>query len=368
MNKKCHCTKKCDCTKKCINIAGNILFYSEKNSVIATLDDLNKISHDKWKINNWCHPIMFPTTIIYNEISSSSKYHTGITRTNVIYVSNDYGTTFFIKMLDYSNLGCCDIAISNNEQYQVIITNKNSNNCSFVYISCDYGTNWDIKYCNFKTKDCCEDRCEITMQKVSISETGKYIVICGINTLLYSQNFGEEWNIIHLNKQFNCLLSNNFSYVKISTSGQYQTLASVTGDVYISTNYGMFWNLVKVGEGHGHSCKISHSYSGQYQILVYDTIIWHSYNYGASWNKIFENILTNKSKWINGVLSSNGKYIFVINDTNEIYYSYNLENPMQFTWHDKIENIFITNFFIYIFASDKHLYKCSDKLDLDLKG
>jgi hypothetical protein len=132
----------------------------------------------------------------------------------------------------------------------------------------------------------------------------------------------------------------------------------------------MFWNLVKVGETLQttftflYNYKISHSYSGQYQIIVHEKFIWYSYNYGASWNKIFENLLSNKTKWINGVLSSDGKYIFVINDNAEIYYSYNLANPTQFTWHEKIQNIFITNFFIYIFTSDTYLYKCPDKLDL----
>ena len=356
--------------KKCINIAGNVLLYSEKKSIIATLDDLHKMTPDKWNIHNWCSPVIFPSTIIYNEISSSSKYHTGITHSNIIYVSNDYGATFLIQMLDYSNLGCCDIAISNNEQYQVIITNKNSDNCSFIYVSTDYGMNWDIKYCNINGKKCCEDQREITMQKVSISETGKYIVICGENTLLYSHNFGEEWNTVNLNKQFNYLLSNYFSCVKISTNGQYQTVCSIAGDIYVSTNYGMFWNLVKVGETLQttftflYNYKISHSYSGQYQIIVHEKFIWYSYNYGASWNKIFENLLSNKTKWINGVLSSDGKYIFVINDNAEIYYSYNLVNPTQFTWHEKIQNIFITNFFIYILTSDTYLYKCPDKLDL----
>ena len=347
-----------DETKNYINIAGNILFYSKKNSIIATLDNLNNTTPDKWKINTWDNHIIFPLNIIYNEISSSSKYHTSITNTNHIYLSNDYGNTFYIKSLDYSTMGCCDVAISVNEQYQVIITNNNDEKCSFIYISDDYGMNWNIKYCNID--------CEINMKKVSISETGQYIVICGENTLLYSSNFGEEWNMCNLKKQFNYLLSGDFSCIKISANGQYQTLCSVGGNVYLSTNFGMFWNLVKFSRTTNPtnptlSISISYSYSGQFQIIVDGEFIWHSYNYGETWSKIFEN--KSNDYWLNGVLSSCGKYIFAINDNNEIYYSYNLLKPTKFTWtgKDNIQKIFITDYFIYI-TSNNCLYKCSDKL------
>jgi len=259
-------------------------------------------------------------------MSSTGQYQT-ITSTTGIYYSLNYGTTFTLSNISSSSF---NVSISASGQYQIARSSSN------IYFSTNYGKTW----INVLTA---------TAGSCNISASGQYSIVGSTISIYLSNNYGQSWKTLLItNKQYNAISasgqfitccgngqpvlisnnygetftqslgSNNYTFLSMSASGQYQTITLLSGtNVYISSNYGKDWTLTYVNATATAVNYIAISASGQYQILGGTSCAFYSINYGQSWN----NTGFSTGGAINVSISSNAQYIACVTATTEYYLS-----------------------------------------------
>ena len=104
--------------------------------------------------------------------------------------------------------------------------------------------------------------------------------------------------------------------VSISTTGRYQVAVEENGDIYVSKNFGIDWNI-KTNIGNAISNSISMSTSGQYQTASNGQNIYISSNYGETWDSVYN--FGNTQVFVG--VSLNGQYQNVISSGDSLYQS-----------------------------------------------
>lgn len=164
---------------------------------------------------------------------------------------------------------------------------------------------------------------------ISISANGKYQTTvqrtqdgntnpdCKMSSIWISDDNGKTWTNISLNL---AELTQNWTSIGISGSGQYQVASYQPGFIYLSTNYGVNWSKTNAPEASWYGVAISGN--GQYLLGASNLYksdensnIYLSTNTGQTW----EAKLTAKL-WLNCAISYTGQYMVAIafSDSNEV--------------------------------------------------
>jgi len=139
------------------------------------------------------------------------------------------------------------------------------------------------------------------------------IILKNIETFNYD-NFGQEW----IDITSATLGPKDWLACSISTNGQYQSVIDLSGDIYVSSNYGTDWSLQK-NIGRSPANQIAISTSGQYQTACSGSEIYVSNNYGSTWTLVFA---VGQSE-IFVSISLNGQYQTLISAGDAMYRSTN---------------------------------------------
>jgi len=233
-------------------------------------------------------------------ISTSGQYQTASNGKN-IYVSSDYGATW-TNVLSYGKADFF-VAISLNGQYQTLISAGDA-----MYRSSDYGATWTAF--SDDTHELYYSVLGFPTGGVTMSYNGQYQTIVSEN-IYYSSDYGVTWNTttdINTNDQRDWD-DHNWMGVDMSSDGQYQSAVEVTGEIYVSVDYGSTWDKIdeavvtdKQWQG------ISVSASGQYQTaIVKGGTIYVSTDYGQTWEQSEDTNVANR-QWQAISVSSSGIY------------------------------------------------------------
>jgi hypothetical protein len=172
---------------------------------------------------------------------------------------------------------------------------------------CSYGENWGI---NSSISE--------NWTSISMSGSGQYQTVIS-NNIYVSSNYGESW----MNK--NSLSS--LKSVSLSTTGQYQIvckLFSSLGDIWISSDYGNNWSNIQIEITSTYLYSTGISSTGQYQIIggfigsSSLSKVYVSSNYGQTWNDI---ILLSVATSIYVSISSTGQFQTAVAFSDFIYIS-----------------------------------------------
>jgi hypothetical protein len=160
-----------------------------------------------------------------------------------------------------------------------------------------------------------------------MSASGQYITAVTFFTsnlggnIYVSSNYGNTFTSVSS-------ISDNFLSICMSSSGQYQTVVSSTGNgystygngyLYISIDYGNTWNNVSSLNSTHLWSSVCMSYTGQYQMAVNTSpAVYMSLDYGNTWN--------NTKIWFSsgltiGAMSASGQYLSVATSGINIYSS-----------------------------------------------
>ena len=249
-------------------------------------------------------------------ISASGQYIVAtISNSNIIYYSNNYGSTnswktrYFISSAN----GIPTIAMSASGQYRTIVTSgtMGPDVSGNMYYSTNYGISW-IQVTNSLGQ----------WQSVAVSSSGQYqVAVCPINGIYVSTNYGVTWS------QTNNI-QNTWNNVVISASGQYIVVTiSNSNIIYYSNNYGSSnsWNTLSFISTANGIPTIAMSASGQYRTIVTSGTIgpgvsgnmYYSTNYGVTWNQV-----TNSTgSWSSVAVSASGQYQTSVVNGGNIYRS-----------------------------------------------
>ena len=126
------------------------------------------------------------------------------------------------------------------------------------------------------------------------------------------EDYGVKWVDVTTDK----IPNQKWLSVSISTAGRYQVAVEETGDIYVSKNFGIDWNI-KTNIGEANSNSISMSTSGQYQTASNGRNIYISSNYGETWNSVYN--FGNTQVFVG--VSLNGQYQNVISSGDSLYQS-----------------------------------------------
>lgn len=283
-------------------------------------------------------------TLVNNTNSGSSSQGTAISSTgqyqvsaitNIIFVSNDYGSTWTTN--NYSiNPYSASITSSGQTMY---IANSNGN----ALYSTDYGQTWNthsnitgaknivisgdgikILYTKngtnklFLSTNSGISFTEITSVPqaagIGMSKNGMYMVTRSISSSYISSNGGSTWSTLSTN-----LGGGHMPNIAISSDGQYMIATADPGysTNYFSSNYGVTWTTKTITSAY--RCDISDN--GKYMILnTYGGKFRYSYDYGVTFTESSVANISNYSQACS--ISGNGKYILIVD--NNGYYSYKI--------------------------------------------
>lgn len=220
-----------------------------------------------------------------------------------IYISFDFGTSWneVITMPEASPGQWTSVSISSSGQYQTACEWRKS-----LFVSSDYGSTWFDASIDLQES--------LYWQSVSISSSGKYQTAVATNVhddvkVFTSSDFGVTW--------FSPALSptpNNARSVSVSSSGQYQ-IFSACGKIYISSNYGQNWTVASAPGANACWTAVGVSSSGRYQTAaislspnVTDGRIYTSSDYGVTWIAASAPAPYDLSPWVSIAISSTGQY------------------------------------------------------------
>lgn len=210
----------------CISDDGSVIFINyEENNIMKLLKSIDYgdtwstcFTYDNWNINVSC--------------DSTGKYVFLCVHGHLLYISDDYGDTFFLKSLEAS--GYCDREPYINSDASFIIMygdimNETSNSISYAYDYFDYANGqfilipyWNHYY---------------------VSKNTQYQVRSSWQVLEHSNNYGNTWTSVDLTQIFETTDVAPKSY--ISNSGQYILIFNtVIQTCAISINYGDTWNVI----------------------------------------------------------------------------------------------------------------------------
>jgi hypothetical protein len=146
-----------------------------------------------------------------------------------------------------------------------------------------------------------------------LSSSGGYIYV--------SSNYGASFTFINTQTSPLPTINDNFLYISMSASGQYQTAVSNTtgggggsfgsGLLYISIDYGNTWNIkTQVSPSFSGSAwsSVCISYTGQYQLASSSSTLYISSDYGNTWT-ISQTLAS--SGYTYSAISASGQYLSV---------------------------------------------------------
>jgi hypothetical protein len=280
-------------------------------------------------------------------ISSSGQYQTVVGYDSQIWISSNYGVTWRATAANAgSALNWSAVGVSSSGQYQTAAINDGE-----VWTSVNYGNSW-VKAISVNKK----------WRNISISSTGKYQVASNEDTVYFSSNYGNSFNILstgHVGIELKVAISSTGQYISLCTpggvirtssdfgasylsrmatnywsciamsaTGQYQTAGIAgtamtggqTGRAWVSSNFGVDWVENQTIPNSTWS-SISISSTGQYQLLTPKggSMIMLSSDFGNTWTQI-----TISGIWMTASMSSSGQYQSVISNstnTNNITFS-----------------------------------------------
>jgi photosystem II stability/assembly factor-like uncharacterized protein len=143
-------------------------------------------------------------------------------------------------------------------------------------------------------------------------------------------NYGRSWvistNINDTSSNSNEIIptyTDNWLAISLSTTGKYQTTITLSGDIYVSNNYG-FSRIPNINIGTSESNSVAISFTGQHQTACNGKQILVSNDYGQTWNPTFQQGTSN----IFVSISLTGKYQTVVSCGDNVYTS----NDFGLTW------------------------------------
>ncbi len=167
--------------------------------------------------------------------SSTGQYLAAIeSNSGNIYVSNNYGQTWNDSTSSSSLSGSYfnGITMSGNGQY--LATSDGSGD---IYVSNDYGTSWVNETAGTSNSG-------YFTSSVAMSDTGQYMITNNGTDIFISSDYGQTW----VNTTSNTIFSGyNFNISAVSGNGQYMIVATYSGQLARSTNYGVSWQGINVG-------------------------------------------------------------------------------------------------------------------------
>ena len=127
-------------------------------------------------------------------------------------------------------------------------------------------------------------------------------------------NFGVSWSTSsHLNTT---VAPANWLACSLSTTGQYQSLITASGDVYTTSNYGASWtNTYNITVSQSNSVAIS--FTGMNQTISNGHKIWVSNDFGQTWTQTYNAGTSN----IFVGISLSGRYQTVVSSGDTVYTS-----------------------------------------------
>jgi len=253
----------------------------------------------------------------YGNIYISNNY--GINWSDpTIYISTNSGNTYNKN----SGLGWYSISVSGSGQYQYAIpVNTSSYSYSkYIYSSTNYGNTWYISNNNSTLNWTC----------ISCSSSGQYVIAgTKLNYLFLSSTYGINWNIT-CNINITNPTSKYWNSVSISSSGQYIYTASVSTQsspnndnrdtIYISNNFGISWISIKNSSSNNYWQSITCSSNGQYVYACSSsdynsTKIYDGIYISNDYGNSFAKTNATNTGWKCVSCSSSGKYVIAVSQT-----------------------------------------------------
>jgi collagen type VII alpha len=222
-------------------------------------------------------------------ISSTGQYQAAVASSGILYVSNNFGTSWSANTTmnsQHPGQSFTRVAISGNGQCQVVF----GNTAHTALISNDYGNNWILR------------QFPRTPYSYSLSFDGQYQITGGDNGSTgwsqLSNDYGSTW--------ISTGFSSFYRGTSISPSGQYMIFSSTSGSI-ISNDYGVTFRNTSGGRMSGMNS------TGQYQLIgVGGNTMSRSVNYGATWVVTAYNTPPFNISEINSIsLSESGQYVLV---------------------------------------------------------
>jgi hypothetical protein len=257
--------------------------------------------------------------ICYTAVSGDGKYMLADTCENQpdgkLYSSSDYGQTWSQKE---STRLWDGLAISNDGRYQLAVSSQSASTSpgfpiipGYVYVSSDFGNTWTAKVTD-ATRHWAHAR---------MSNDGKYqvaITLVGGNIAYGSSDFGNTWTPFTIN-------GSSPSDIQLSDTGQYMTatLGNTSINLYVSTDFGATWTLKYSNP----SCSpqgLAISANGSYQLLPVCNYTYSSNDGGNTWQ---QKVPSPYSVW-NPYLSISGsaQYQIINSFTNPDTFMYSSSN------------------------------------------
>lgn len=152
---------------------------------------------------------------------------------------------------------------------------------------------------------------------IAISETTKYVLLAHNSGVVLSSDFGKSFTNT-------TLAGATYFCVSVSDTGQYMLASASSGSTYLSTDYGVTWNLAVYGGRR--DCFVSGT--GQYMLAtnIDGASIVRSIDYGVSWTPITGNGIVSAV-----CCSDDGQYITAVSSGSTIKVS----NDGGLTWTSK---------------------------------
>jgi hypothetical protein len=145
------------------------------------------------------------------------------------------------------------------------------------------------------------------IESISMSSSGQYQTLA--STPAYtSSDFGNTWKVLN---------TMSLTNIAVSSSGQYQTGVNYGGKIYASSDFGNTWSDINISSAPW-SC-IGMSAQGDIQVACLDNVsnkLYISTNYGANWSSINYSAITSI---ISINISASGLYQYIVNNNNGNY-------------------------------------------------
>lgn len=248
-------------------------------------------------------------------ISGNGKYVYAIGENGDIYISNSNGKSFFssatiTKYDTYNTKTFLALDMSADGSVQSALDFSGN-----IYVSTDTGTTW-----NDPINISAVIETSFMPVKIKLSANGNIQYVIGFGNdgssyLIYSNDFGISWSELFSISQSDAV----FFGLATSSSGQHITLGSMTGDVYISHNFGKTFeknNIIPNTNNYVQQISdLCMSACGEYQSLITlaifggsigSPITYVSNNYGKTWKPIANT--TNYSIGSSIAISDSGQY------------------------------------------------------------
>ena len=237
-------------------------------------------------------------------ISATGQYQTAVAYNGYIYYSSNSGAFWNISTTPVSPQLWTGIAVSSTGQYQLAVGGN-----AGIWLSTDYGysfnqTGGGNQYADYNT--------------CAMSFTGQYQTVIGdSNTILTSSDFGVKFIARSAEAGI------HWTGVSISSTGQFQTIVTSTGDnvpsgrIYVSSDFGVTWTNRQPAGVTYRWTGVSISSSGQYQsVCAYLRRICVSSDYGLTWQ-----VQPDNDEWSGISMSSTGQYQTAITSGGSIWNS-----------------------------------------------